>query len=236
MLETSAPVNSRLSPSPSRPSYLVLRALAAQMRAQVAARFGDRNDLAVVDVGCGGRPYEPLFARHADRYVGVDVVDGPGVDVVAMAEDLPFESESFDCAVCSQMLEHAKEPERVIAELRRVLRPGGVALVSTHGVIRYHPDPDDYWRWTHAGLHRQFTMSADWSDIQVTPNGGVATAIAYLIGWEIAGLGRGRREAMMGPVFVGLNAVAWSVDRARRKTTGGTPPPLAANYLVAATR
>lgn len=230
-------LNPRLSPSPARPSYLVLRALATQMRAQVEAHFGDRNDLTVVDVGCGERPYEPLFEGRAARYVGVDITSGPNVDVVAPAEELPFQSESFDCVVCSQMLEHAEDPARVLAELHRVLRPGGVAFVSTHGVIRYHPDPDDFWRWTQTGLHRLFAGSAGWSEVQVTPNGGVATAIAYLIGWELAGVGRrGWGEALMRPLFLALNAIAWNLDRARRLRAGGSTPPLAANYLVAATR
>jgi SAM-dependent methyltransferase len=41
-----------------------------------------------------------------------------------------------------------------LAEAYRVLRPGGRMLLSTHGVFVYHPDPDDYWRWTCAGLRR----------------------------------------------------------------------------------
>ncbi|MGH2922900.1 MAG: hypothetical protein ACRDKH_02585, partial [Solirubrobacterales bacterium] len=41
-----------------------------------------------------------------------------------------------------------------LSECARVLRPGGRMLLSTHGIMLYHPDPVDYWRWTGDGLER----------------------------------------------------------------------------------
>jgi SAM-dependent methyltransferase len=47
-----------------------------------------------------------------------------------------------------------EDPALYLGECFRVLRPGGRMLLSTHGIMVYHPDPDDYWRWTCAGLQR----------------------------------------------------------------------------------
>ena len=54
----------------------------------------------------------------------------------------------------TQVLEHVRDPQVYLAECMRVLRPGGRLLLSTHGIMVYHPDPVDYWRWTGEGLKR----------------------------------------------------------------------------------
>jgi hypothetical protein len=53
----------------------------------------------------------------------------------------------------TQVLEHVADPALYLSECLRVLRPRG-RLLSTHGIMVYHPDPVDYWRWTCAGLRR----------------------------------------------------------------------------------
>src|SRR4051794_39433212 len=178
-------MRTRLDPRPWEGSYHHRRALAILMRTQAARRLEGRADLEVVDVGCGARPYEPIFEPFAGHYLGVDAVPGPRVDVVAPAEALPLEDSSFDVAVCSQVLEHVNDPELCVSEIRRVLRPGGVAFLSTHGVAAYHPNPQDLWRWTHAGLERVFNNAGEWTSIDVFPNGGTGSAIAYLINGQV---------------------------------------------------
>lgn len=225
----------RLDPRPWQANFLLLRALRAQLAGEVERMRLDRP-LDVVDVGCGSRPYEPLFASRARSYVGVDIAPGPTVDVVAPATALPFPDDSFDCAVCSQVLEHVPQPELVVAELHRVLRPGGVALVSTHGVVRYHPNPEDYWRWTHAGLDRLFRASARWGPIRLYANGGAAAALTYLAMSEVSTLANRSRalRLVVAPLTVVLNSLASSADRMVRRLARDRPPALAPNYLVAA--
>ena len=55
------------------------------------------------------------------------------------------------------MLEHVDEPQVYLSECFRVLRPEGTLVLSTHGIMYYHRDPEDHWRWTRTGLERILT-------------------------------------------------------------------------------
>lgn len=108
----------------------------------------------VLDYGAADSPYRDLFAAG----VGVVAADLPGNSSadLTLNEDgsIPVPDETFDAVLSTQVLEHVTDPETYLSECFRVLRPGGRLLLSTHGIMVYHPDPDDYWRWTCAGLER----------------------------------------------------------------------------------
>lgn len=70
------------------------------------------------------REYCEIVRLRAARYdLDLPVINGAG-------EDLPFASASFDLAICWDVLEHVQNPERLIAELARVVRPGGRVLIT----------------------------------------------------------------------------------------------------------
>jgi SAM-dependent methyltransferase len=107
----------------------------------------------VVDYGCGSRPYEPLFAGRASRYIGVDIGPNPRADVVAAPDrPLPLPDAGFDVVLSSQVLEHVGDVDGYLAECARLLKPGGMLFLSTHGFWTYHPYPTDLRRWTCQGL------------------------------------------------------------------------------------
>lgn len=86
------------------------------------------------------------------EYVGVDMREGPGVDRVADAVRLPWTEGLWPVVLCLEMLEHALRPWAVVAEMVRVLAPGGVLLASARGfdefgAWRYHGHPDDHYRF-----------------------------------------------------------------------------------------
>jgi SAM-dependent methyltransferase len=108
----------------------------------------------ILDYGCADVPYRRFFAPDVE-YVGADLPGNPDASLDLSPDgSVPVEDETFDAVLSTQVLEHVTDPRRYLAECHRVLRPGGRMLLSTHGIFVYHPDPDDYWRWTCAGLRR----------------------------------------------------------------------------------
>ena len=117
------------------PFYSLLAAEAAQ---DFDRRYGPLRGQRIIDLGCG-----PGFYTRALRERGADVVPvdndadelalagaPPEGAVIADATELPFEDGSVEGVLCSNMLEHTPDAEAVVAEIARVLRPGGWAYVS----------------------------------------------------------------------------------------------------------
>jgi SAM-dependent methyltransferase len=126
-----------------------LEAIARDLRVPPAGR--------VLDYGCAELPYRHFFGPDVD-YVGADLPGNPHATVELQPDGtLPVDDGSFDAVMSTQVLEHVLDPGLYLREAHRVLRPGGRLLVSTHGIFVYHPDPDDYWRWTCSGLRRAVT-------------------------------------------------------------------------------
>ena len=90
--------------------------------------------------------------RTPPGYVNLDLVAMPGVDVAADAESLPFPGGVFTRVECDAVLEHVRHPERVLAEIHRVLAPGGYAHLVTPFCHPFHEYPRDYRRFTLDGL------------------------------------------------------------------------------------
>jgi SAM-dependent methyltransferase len=108
----------------------------------------------VLDYGCAEAPYRRFFSRDVE-FVGADLPGNPDASIDLNPDGtLPIEDRTFDAVLSTQVLEHVEDPDLYLRECFRVLRPGGRMLLSTHGTFIYHPDPDDYWRWTCAGLQR----------------------------------------------------------------------------------
>jgi ubiquinone/menaquinone biosynthesis C-methylase UbiE len=119
----------------------------------LAARYLARADRPpaprVLDLGCGPGDSVDLFRSLEPRvqWTGADIAQSPEVaertrtdaDFVTFdGEHLPFADASFDLVYCKQVLEHVRRPEPLLAEVARVLRPGGWLAGSTSHLEAFH--------------------------------------------------------------------------------------------------
>lgn len=132
----------------------VMRRQAQAIRALLARPGLALRGAAVLDFGCGARPYEAWFTAAGARYRGADI---DSAHEVAIGPDgrLAAGDGSFDVVASFQVLEHVWDLALYLGEARRVLKGGGHLLLSTHGAWFYHPHPGDYRRWTGEGLRRE---------------------------------------------------------------------------------
>ena len=115
-----------------------------------------------------GQPNDvrPLFADK--KFVGTDFRSGPGVDQVEDLRSLSFEDAEVGTALCLDTLEHCADPFTACREMHRVLRPGGVCLITSVMLIGIHAHPNDYWRFTPEGFR---LLLGDFDDADVAGMG-----------------------------------------------------------------
>lgn len=129
----------------------------------------------VLDAGAGECAYKGRFLSQ--RYVGLDLGIGDRgwnysrLDVVADLTSIPFYDDTFHAAVNVVTLEHVREPASVLAELLRVLKPGGKLLLVVPHEWEEHQTPHDYFRYTRYGT-RYLLNRAGFVEIAVEPVGG----------------------------------------------------------------
>lgn len=105
-------------------------------------------------VGAGDNPaMNDKVSRHFSRITITDVVKGPGTNVICDGHDLPFCDDAFDAVIAVAVLEHVLSPERVVAEITRVLKKGGVVYADTAFMQQVHMGRFDFTRFTELG-HR----------------------------------------------------------------------------------
>lgn len=133
-----------------------------------------KEDL-VVNVGCGMvRRFE---VDTPGRYLATDLRALSNVDFSSDATALPLADDSVDAVVCLELLEHVPEPKSVLAELARILRPGGTVLISVPSAVPRHDD-HDFWRFTAEGLERLCSEFFPGGKVEVF--GGTFEALGYL--------------------------------------------------------
>jgi len=137
----------------------------------------------VLDVGAGMAPYRELFS-HAE-YITLDHESSPhkgitDIDIVTSAEAIPLDHASVDAVLLIQVLEHVPRPHVILAEIQRVLKPQGTLYLSAPLVWELHELPNDYYRYTPAGL--EFLLAeAGFVEIEVRARTDCFTTIAQLL-------------------------------------------------------
>ena len=144
----------------------------------------------MLDVGCGEMPFAAMLPP-AVEYVGIDVAEamsfGMSTNPAIHTFDgraIPFPSASYDHVLCTEVLEHAEDPEALMTEMHRVLKPGGSLIMTVPFSARVHHAPYDFHRFTR---YRLRAMAAPFSSVAITARGtDLATIANKLIVLEMA--------------------------------------------------
>ncbi len=132
---------------------------------------------AVLEVGCGLGQYLAIAAERADRAVGVDLwlpflilarkrLGGRGIFAAAEAERLPFAGVTFAGVIAADVIEHLADQEQSVAEMARVLKPGGALFLSTPNRFSLTPEP-------HVGLWGVGFLPRSWANRYVRRRRGI---------------------------------------------------------------
>lgn len=113
----------------------------------------------VLDLGAGMAKYKETIKRNAADYIACDVKKNENIDTVCDVTNLVFPPESFDTVISTQVFEHVDNPFTVTREIKKVLKPGGHAIITVPFMIPFHPDPKDNFRFSREGLEEIFKSS-----------------------------------------------------------------------------
>ncbi|WP_452231455.1 class I SAM-dependent methyltransferase [Lacinutrix sp. MEBiC02595] len=143
----------------------------------------------LLDIGCGKMPYKQYVLENSkiQNYTGLDIESALQYDENVKPDftwdgiTMPFEDASFDCAFGTEVLEHCPEPEVVLKEVFRVLKPGGVFFFTVPFLWNLHEVPHDEYRYTPFSLTRHLKNSG-FTDITLKATGGWHAAMAQMLG------------------------------------------------------
>lgn len=139
----------------------------------------------VLDIGGGERfqkwlqEYQHLFSEC--DYKTMDYDEKSGADVVGDIHHIPLQDNSVDSIICSSVLEHVKDPIRAVAELHRILKPGGGVFVHVPSIYPYHARKGhylDYWRFFDDTLNFLFE---DFNNVEIVKRGGYFKALFFFL-------------------------------------------------------
>ena len=211
-------------------NWLVCRPLRRYVAKALAAHGRGR----LLDVGCCSMPYKK-FGRNVDEWVGLDSVRcihrDSAPEVVSEAEALPFDDESFDTVLCTQVLEHTREPARILREMCRVLVPGGHLILTADFIWHLHEDPEDNYRFPPTGLKRlveQAGLSVTHLEVLLGFYGIVFQEIAYRAYGLVPGTSRWYLRWLAGALAQPAQILGYPIRALGRPDKFGNPVCVAA--------
>jgi len=140
----------------------------------------------LLDIGCGYMPYRSLVLASPSqvvKYIGLDLwgTTYKRPDLTWDGETIPLLEKSIDCALATELFDHCPDPERVMREAFRVLRPGGLLFFTVPFLWPLHDVPKDEYRLTPFALERCLRR-AGFDAITLKGLGGWDASLAQMIG------------------------------------------------------
>ncbi len=198
-----------LSPSCSSATldlFIVRKAILTALSAQLPLFKGT-----LLDVGCGYQPYKSLvlaYPSRAEKYIGLDVANDKyqEPDIKWNGKLIPLHSASVECALATEVFEHCPDPDAVMGEVLRVLKPGGMLFLTVPFLWPLHDVPHDEYRYTPFALQRHLEK-AGFTQVQLKALGGWDASLAQMIALWL------RRRPMSAPVRAVFSRFAVPVVR-----------------------
>lgn len=131
----------------------------------------------VVDVG-GARHPDYFSYFNTSAVSSITPIDGSLAPIDFEKDPLPYSEACVDTVVLCNVLEHMFNYRFLLTEISRILRPKGMLVGFVPFMVNYHPDPHDYFRYTHEALHKLFS-EAGFTDIHIEPIGGSALYVNF---------------------------------------------------------
>jgi SAM-dependent methyltransferase len=171
-----------------------------------------RGDL--LDLGCGTAPTYAMYRPHVSSITCLDWAltphPSPYLDLEAdLREPLPFGDEEFDTVLLTDVLEHIPYPDALVAEIGRVLRPGGSAVIAVPFMYGIHEAPHDHHRYTEFRL-RLFCQDHGLDILELFPYGGPAAVFLDEAAKLLSVIPLARRAAGLPSLFVSGDPRNWS--------------------------
>jgi len=150
----------------------------------------------VLDAGCGEMPYKDIIKSKAQVYETLDMEPrAPGVTYVGSLQQMPMvASNDYDAVFCAEVLEHVPDPLKAVGEVSRVLKKGGVFLLSVPHLSRLHEIPHDYYRYTPYGIRYMLEQNG-FDIVALYPTGTLLTFFGHqysllinCLFWNVPGL------------------------------------------------
>jgi SAM-dependent methyltransferase len=166
------------------PSSRVVASLVAEFYTR-AIPLWVSGDLA--DLGCGNAPLLGAYTKYCDSVLLVDWENSehpnPLLDITLDLNQplAAIDSESLDTVLLSDVLEHIREPAELLAEIWRILRPGGYLVMNVPFTYRLHERPHDYYRYTSYALE-YLTTAAGFEVVELSALGGWLEIMADMWG------------------------------------------------------
>lgn len=143
----------------------------------------------ILDIGCGKMPYKKYLLSQANitNYTGLDIINAlnydPDIrpDLIWDGQEMPIPDQSYDSAMATEVLEHCPEPEVVLKEIHRVLKPGGIFFFTIPFFWNLHEVPHDEYRYTPFALGRHLRNSG-FTSIEIFSTGGWHASLAQMLG------------------------------------------------------
>lgn len=164
--------------------YYIRQAILQALQKSLVNLKGD-----LLDIGCGKMPYKNYILEHSNvsNYIGLDIETAKTYhetikpDFTWDGSTMPFENDSFNCVIATEVLEHCPLPEVVLMEVYRVLKPGGVLFLTVPFLWNLHEVPFDEYRYTPFSMERHLKNSG-FIDISLKATGGWHASMAQMLG------------------------------------------------------